>query len=97
MADKKKKKAYRRFEELTKRAMSPGSADAERDRAAEDLELGAGGAGPGSALTEMLPISLSPEVCRALELRATADNTTPSDIVEAALRRYLEIRRSRFT
>jgi len=96
MADKKKK-AYRRFEELTKRAMAPGSADAQRDRAAEDLEPGAGEAGPGSRLTEMLPISLSPEVCHALELRATAEKTTPSEIVEAALRRYLEIRRSRFT
>ena len=92
-----KKKAYRRFEELTKRAMAPGSADTERDRAAEDLEPGAGGAGTESPLTEMLPISMSPEVCRALELRATADNTTPSEIVDAALRRYLEIRRSRFT
>ena len=92
-----KKKAYRRFEELTKRAMAPGSADAERDRAAEDPEPGAGDAGPASRLTEMLPISLSPEVCHALELRATAENTTPSDIVEAALRRHLEIRRSRFT
>ena len=96
MADRKKK-AYRRFEELTKRAMDPGSPDAERDRAGGDVEPGSEGAGRASPLTEMLPISLSPEVCRALELRATADHTTPSEIVEAALRRYLEIRGSRFT
>lgn len=94
---RQKKKAYRRFEELTKRAMAPGSAEAERGRAGADREPDGGDAGPGSALTEMLPISLSPEVCRALELRATADHTTPSEIVEAALRRHLEIRRSRFS
>lgn len=94
---RQKKKAYRRFEELTKRAMAPGSADAERARASADPGPGGGDDEPASALTEMLPISLSPEVCRALELRASADHTTPSEIVEAALRRHLEIRRSRFS
>jgi hypothetical protein len=90
-----KKKAYRRFEELTKRAMAPAS-KAEQDRTPTDQDPG----GDGGALEspgEALLVSLSPEVCRALELRADADHTTPSAIVEAALRRYLEIRRSRFT
>ncbi|HKY76863.1 MAG TPA: ribbon-helix-helix protein, CopG family [Acidimicrobiia bacterium] len=90
-----KKKAYRRFEELTKRAMAPGSADAEKDRAAEETEEG--GAGHQLLLTEPLSISLSPEVRRALELRAAADHTTESELVEEALRRFLEIRRRRFT
>ena len=92
----KKKKAYRRFEELTKRAMAAGSAETERDRAAEEVEPGAG-PGPEFLLTEPLSISLSSEVRRALELRAGADNVTESEIVDTALRRYLEIRRSRFT
>lgn len=92
-----KKKAYRRFEELTKRAMAPGSGDAQGERASADVGPDGGDAERASPLTEMLPISLSPEVCRALELRAVADNTTPSEIVEAALRGHLEIRRSRFS
>jgi hypothetical protein len=92
----KRKKAYRRFEELTKRAMAPGSAEAQRDRDSTDGPPGDDGSGQES-LTEPVLISLSPEVSRALELRADADRTTPSDVVEAALRRYLEIRRSRFT
>ena len=87
-----KKKAYRRFEELTKRAMAPG-AEAEEDQAEEAPS----GAGPRSLLTEELSISVSPEVRRALELRAGADHTSESEIVDAALRRYLEIRGSRFT
>lgn len=96
MPEKKKRKAYRRFEELTKRAMAAGSAETERDRAAEELEPGSG-AGPEFLLTEPLSISLSSEVRQALELRAAADNTTESQIVDVALRRYLELRRSRFT
>jgi hypothetical protein len=90
-----KKKAYRRFEELTKRAMAPGFAEAERDPAAEEPEEGGGG--PQLLLTEPLSISLSPEVRRALELRAAADHTTESELVDEALRRFLEIRRRRFT
>src|SRR5688500_9974277 len=46
-----KRKAYRRFEELTKRAMAPGSAAAEQDQAATDPQPGAEGAGQGSAPT----------------------------------------------
>jgi hypothetical protein len=95
MADRKKKKAYRRFEELTKRAMVSGSAEAQGDRAPSDGQPGDDGA--EKTLTETILISVSPEVSRALQLRAEADNTTSSDVVEAALRRYLEIRRSRFT
>jgi hypothetical protein len=92
-----KKKAYRRFEELTKRAMAPGSAEAEPDRAATDPQPGAEGAGSGSAPAEELPVWLSPAVHRALLLRAAADNTTASAIVEESLRRYLEMPRSRFS
>ena len=70
-----KKKAYRRFQELTRQATAPMAAEAEQDRA------------------EALQIRLSPEVRRALEQQAAADNTTPSEIVEEALRGWLEIPR----
>lgn len=75
-----KKKAYRRFEELTRRAMEPTSVDAEPE---------------SMAPAEPLPISLSPEVRRALEQHAAAKHTTPSEIVEQALRRYLNSRWTR--
>jgi NAD-specific glutamate dehydrogenase len=75
-----KKKAYRRFEELTKQAMAP-------------MEAVPDSGGGGTPSAEALPIWLSPEVRRALEQQAAADNATPSEIVEAVLRRYLEIRR----
>ena len=83
-----KKKAYRRFEELTRQATAPTAAEAEHDR-----DLMTGDTGMGSPPAEALPIRLSPEVRRALEQHAAAENTTPSEIVQEALRRYLEIPR----
>ncbi|HEV3364448.1 MAG TPA: ribbon-helix-helix protein, CopG family [Acidimicrobiia bacterium] len=77
-----KKKAYRRFEELTKRAMAPTSVDAEPDF--ESI-----------APPEPLRISLSREVRQALEQHAAAKERTPSEIVEEALRRYLNSRWAR--
>ena len=73
-----KKKAYRRVEELTKQATAPLADEAEQDR---------------GLTAEALAIRLSPEVRRALEEQAAAENTTPSEIVQEALRRYLEIPR----
>jgi hypothetical protein len=72
-----KKKAYRRFQDLTRQATAPMAAEAEM----------------GSPPAETLPIRLSPDVRRALEQQAAADNTTPSEIVQEALRRYLEVPR----
>jgi Ribbon-helix-helix protein, copG family len=79
-----KKKAYRRFEELARRATAPMTAEAERDRG------GSGVTDTRSPSAESVPILLSPEVRRALEQHAAAENTTPSEIVEEALRRYLD-------
>ena len=75
-----KKKAYRRFEELTKQATAPTPQE---------------GTGPVSAPEEPLSIWLSPKVRRALEDQAATDNTSPSGIVEEALRRYLKAPRWR--
>jgi hypothetical protein len=86
-----RKKAYRRFEELTKKAMAPGTAEAEPDQASTNLRPGGEGTGTGPLPAGALAITLSPEVRRAVEQRAAADSTTPSEIVQAALRRYLEI------
>jgi hypothetical protein len=85
-----KKKAYRRFEELTRQATAPKPAEAEGDRGLMNPRDRSGGTGMGSPPAEALPIWLSPEVRRALEQHAAAEGTTPSEIVQEALRRYLE-------
>ncbi len=90
MADKKK--AYRRFVELTRQATDPMAAEVE-DPGSVDLGRHSGASVVGFAPAEAPPIRLSPELRRALEQRAVADNTTPSDIVHEALRRYLDIAR----
>jgi hypothetical protein len=81
MADKKK--AYRRFEQLTRRAMAPAAAEGEPDPATAHAWMAA----------PPLPIRLSPEVRHALERHVVASDATPSEIVEDALRRYLAIPR----
>ncbi len=83
-----KKKAYRRFEELTKKAIAPMASEAEQDPGSVNRQAGGGGTGMGSP-AEAFTIWLSPELRRALEQQAAADNTTPSEIVQAALRRFL--------
>ncbi len=45
----------------------------------------------GSGPADSLPVRLDPELRQAHGERATADNTTASDIVREALRRYLKI------
>jgi hypothetical protein len=45
----------------------------------------------GSAPADAFPVRLAPELRRALEQRAAADQTTASEIVRQALRRYLEL------
>lgn len=45
----------------------------------------------GSGPADSLPVRLDPELRRALDERATAENTTASDVVREALRRYLKV------
>ena len=78
-----KKKAYRRFEELTKKAIAPAG-----DEGQGSMDPQHGGESPPE--TE-LSIWLSPAVRRALLERAATNNTTASKIVEEALRRHLPL------
>jgi hypothetical protein len=91
MADKKK--AYQRFVELTRQATAPMASEAERDPGSINLGRRSRDSAIGSAPAEGPLIRLTPELRRALEQRAATDNTTPSEIVHEALRRYLEIAR----
>lgn len=45
----------------------------------------------GSGPADSLPVRLDPELRRALDERASAENTTASDVVREALRRYLKV------
>ncbi len=45
----------------------------------------------GSGPADSLPVRLDPELRQALDERASSDNTTASDIVREALRRYLKV------
>ena len=45
----------------------------------------------GSGPAESLPVRLDPELRQALDERASAENTTASDVVREALRRYLKV------
>lgn len=45
----------------------------------------------GSAPADSLPVRLDPELRKALDERAAADNTTASEVVREALRRYLKL------
>jgi Ribbon-helix-helix protein, copG family len=45
----------------------------------------------GSAPAEVVPVRLDPELRAAVEARAIADQTTTSDIIREALRRFLEV------
>jgi hypothetical protein len=45
----------------------------------------------GSGPAEVVPVRLDPELRAAVEARATADDTTTSEIIREALRRFLHV------
>jgi uncharacterized protein (DUF4415 family) len=45
----------------------------------------------GSAPAEVVPVRLDPELRAAVEARATADQTTTSEVIREALRRFLDV------
>jgi uncharacterized protein (DUF4415 family) len=45
----------------------------------------------GSAPSEVVPVRLDPDLRRAVEARAEAEQTTTSEIIRAALRRFLDV------
>ncbi|MDP9462994.1 MAG: ribbon-helix-helix protein, CopG family [Actinomycetota bacterium] len=74
--------------------------DADIERIAAEAEAGydittlrqRGGRPPmGSGRAEVVPVRLDPELRAAVEARATADDTTTSEIIREALRRFLHV------
>lgn len=45
----------------------------------------------GSAPADVVPVRIDPELKAAIDARAAADNTTTSDVIREALRRYLHV------
>lgn len=45
----------------------------------------------GSAPSEVFPVRLDPDLRHAVEARAEAEHTTASEIIRAALRRFLDV------
>ncbi len=45
----------------------------------------------GSAPAGVAPVRLDPELCAAVEARATVDQTTNSDVICEALRHFLDV------
>jgi predicted transcriptional regulator len=45
----------------------------------------------GSGPAEVVPVRLDPELRAAVEARANADDTTTSEIIREALRRFLHV------
>jgi hypothetical protein len=74
--------------------------DADIERMAAEAEAGydittlraRGGRPPmGSGPAEVVPVRLDPELRAAVEARASADDTTTSEIIREALRRFLHV------
>lgn len=74
--------------------------DADIERMAAEAEAGydvatlrpRGGRPPmGSGPAEVVPVRLDPDLRAAVEARATADDTTTSEIIREALRRFLHV------
>ena len=45
----------------------------------------------GSAPAEVVPVRIDPELKAAIDARAEADETTTSEVIREALRRYLDV------
>jgi uncharacterized protein (DUF4415 family) len=45
----------------------------------------------GSAPSEVVPVRIDPELRAAIEARAKADQTTTSEVIREALRRFLDV------
>jgi len=45
----------------------------------------------GSGPAEVVPVRIDPELKAAIEARAAADDTTTSEVIRAAIRRFLDV------
>ncbi len=77
--------------ELTDEVLERMAHEAEEGLDIAKLRRRPGRPAMGSGPADSLPVRLDPELRKALDDRAAADNATASDVVREALRRYLEV------
>jgi hypothetical protein len=76
--------------ELTDEVLDQLAREAEEGLDTTKLKRRRGRPAMGSGPADALPVRLDPDLRQALDERAAADNTTASDVVREALRRYLK-------
>jgi hypothetical protein len=89
-----KKKSHGRTKsgvELTDEALEHMASEAEAGLDITKLRRRPGRPAMGSGPADALPVRLDPELRQALDDRAAAEQTTASDVVREALRRYLKV------
>jgi hypothetical protein len=90
MAEKKSYGRSKSGVELTPEVLERMSEEAEAGLDVSRLRRRPGRPPMGSAPAGALPVRLDPELRRAVDERAEADNTTSSEVVREALRQYLQ-------
>lgn len=65
--------------------------EAERGYPVKSLRRRGGRPMMGTAPAEVVPVRIDPELKAAIDARAAADDTTTSEVIREALRRYLEV------
>ncbi|MGH3373076.1 MAG: CopG family transcriptional regulator [Nocardioidaceae bacterium] len=91
MPDKKSHGRSKAGVELTDEVLERMAAEAEAGLDVTTLRRRPGRPAMGSGPADTLPVRLDPELRQAVDDRAAADQTTASDVVREALRRYLKV------
>ena len=91
MPDKKSHGRSKAGVELTDEVLDKMAKEAEDGLDITKLRRRPGRPAMGSGPADSVPVRLEPELRKALDERASADNTTASDVVREALRRYLKV------
>ena len=76
---------------LTDEVLQRMASEAEAGLDVATLKRRPGRPAMGSGPADALPVRLDPELRKALDDRAAAEQTTASDVVREALRRYLKV------
>jgi len=91
MADRKSYGRTKAGVELTEDVLERLAHEAEDGLEVTKLRRRPGRPAMGSGPAESLPVRLDPELRKALDDRASAEQTTVSDVVREALRCYLKV------
>jgi hypothetical protein len=92
MADKKKTYRTKTGKVLTDADVETLASEVERDYDVETLKARRRGRpSMGSAAADVVPVRLDPELKEAVETRAEREQTTTSEIIREAIRRFLDV------